>query len=495
MLVSWSSRRRLLAFALLFAVITGTIVAKEGVVAQEPAASEPREPWKEVRHNGRAYVSLEDVGRFYDLSFNRDEKRARLMNESVKLEFITGTKGLLLNGLQFYLSYPVLPWGEDRVIVSNFDLVNVIDPTLRPSSERDPSQLQTVIINASHGGKDAGISGPFGVEKNFTLDLALRLKKQLADTPYRIVLTREGDFDLSIADRFALAESVKGEAIFVSLHLGNGNPNARGLEISTLPPPYTPATYDPVDAEPDTSFYPGNINDRESLALAVAIQGQALRQKLRALGLKRSRYEELKGIDIPAVYCRAGFITNKEDVKLLRQPEHLDEIAKVLAGGIKRYASVMEEGIEQYTLRRAQDPLIISKIEVFPDQVRSLQGEKRRVRFDIRAHESTEIDPAKVDVQVYFFDIVNGKTLDLSAADPPAVEWISVLPDWKATDTEVMEVSYVLPAMNEEEFKAFGQRFYYGFVARLVYDGKLVDSYSEPANLRRGLPHFTTVFP
>ncbi|MEZ5326268.1 MAG: N-acetylmuramoyl-L-alanine amidase [Verrucomicrobiales bacterium] len=488
----------MLAFALLFAVITGTTVAKEGDVdaSKEAAAgNEPQEAWSEVRHNGRGYVSLDDVGRFYGLTFERDEKRARLTNGKIHLEFITGTKGLLLNGLQFYLSYAVLPWGEDRVIVSNFDLVNVIDPTLRPSSQRDPSQLQTVIINASHGGRDAGISGPWGREKDFTLDLALRLRKQLAGTPYRIMLTREGDFDLSVVDRFALAEAVKGEAIFVSLHLGNGNPNARGLEISTLPPPYTPATYDPADAKPDESFYPGNINDRESLALAVAIQGQALREKVRTLGLKRSRYEELKGIAVPAVYCRAGFITNKEDLKLLGQPEHLDRIAKVIAGGIQRYASVIEQGIEQHTLQRAEEPLIISNVEVFADQVRSLQGEKRRVRIDIRAHESTVVDPAKVDVQVYFFDLVNGKTLDLSAADPPAVEWISVLPDWKATDTEVMEVSYELPAMNEEEYKAFGQRFYYGFVIRLVYDGKLVDSYSEPTNLRRGLPHFTPVFP
>ncbi|MGK0187904.1 MAG: N-acetylmuramoyl-L-alanine amidase [Verrucomicrobiales bacterium] len=472
------------------------LAAKESNSSEKKTpAPAPQVGWKEVRHKGRGYVSLEEVAQFYGLKFSRDEKWTRLTDDKVRLEFITGTKGLLLNGLQFYLSYAVLPWGEDRVILSNFDLVNVIDPTLRPSSQRDPSQLQTVIIDPAHGGRAAGVNGRCGVEKNITLDLALRVKMHLAGAPFRVVLTREGDFDLTVAERLTLAGATPGESVFVSLHLGNGNTKARGLEIFTLPPPYTPATYDPPSTKPDDSFYPGNINDRESLALAVAIQGQALRKKLRTLGLKRARFDELKGISVPAVYCRAGFVSNKEDAALLGDPDHIDKTAKVIAAGIRRYARVIEGGMEEHQLQRAKNPLIISDVEVFSDQVRSLEGEKRRVRLDIQAKESISVDPEKLEVQVFFFDHVNQESLDLSTADPPEVQWISVLPDWKATDTEVMEVGYTLPAMSAEEQKAFGQRFYYGFVARLVYDGRLVDSYAEPANLRRGLPHFITVFP
>lgn len=489
------SLQRVACLLLFSSWLISPLLAKDGETAKNEADASPKVGWKEVRHKGRGYVSLNDVAKFYGLTFSRDEKWVRLTDDKVRLEFITGTKGLLLNGLQFYLSYPVLPWGEDLVIVSNFDLVNVIDPTLRPSSQRDPSQLQTVIIDAAHGGRSAGVSGKCGVEKNITLDLALRVRMHLAGAPFKVMLTREGDFELSVDDRLALARSVSGEAVFVSLHLGSGNPKARGLEIFTLPPPYTPATYDPPATKPDDGFYPGNINDRESLALAVAIQGQAVRQNLRTLGLKRARFDELKGISVPAVYCRAGFVSNKDDAALLGNPAHIDKMAKTIADGIRRYARVIEEGMEKHVMKRENDPLLISNVEVFADQVRSIEGEKRRVRLDIQARDSIDVEPEKLEVQVFFFDLVNQESLDLTTADPPETQWISILPDWKATDTEVMEVGYTLPAMSEEEQRAFGHRFYYGFVARLVYDGRLVDSYAEPANLWRGLPHFITVFP
>ena len=458
------------------------------------AGSAGRVDWKQIRYKGRSHVSFDQVAQFYGLKYVRNGRRVRLAGPRIQLEALSGSKGLILNGLRFYLSYPVLPW-DDRVIVSNFDLANVIDATLRPSAQRDPAKLTTVIIDPAHGGRAAGVNGVCGVEKEVTLDLALKLRDQFSDKPLRVVLTREGDFDLSVKERLALAAAVEGEAVFVSLHLGDGNREARGLELFTIPPSGTPATYDKPSASLDDAFYPGNINDRENLALAAAIQGQALRNKLMSVGIKRARFAELKGIAIPAVYCRAGFVSNPEDAALLGKPEYLDKVAGAIAGGIERYARAIGKGLDNHIRERENDPLVISRVEVFADQVRSLDGEKRRVRVDIRSQTSAAVDPEKLELQVYFFDLVNGQKLDLSTADPPKVEWISVLPDWKATDTEVVEVTYVLPAMSAEEEKAFGQRFYYGFVVRLIYDGMLMDSYSEPTNLRRALAHFTPVFP
>lgn len=461
----------------------------------EKAAGAAGHPWQPVRYKGRGYVYLEDVGRFYGLDHVRDGKRVSLRSDQVRLEALAGSRGLVLNGLNFHLSYPVLPWG-DRVIVSNLDLANVIDPTLRPAALREPARLQTVIIDAAHGGLAAGFSGACGVEKEVTLDLARRLRHHLAEMPFEVRLTRDGDYDLSMEERLALAAAVPGESVFVSLHLGDGDPAARGLDVFTLPPPGTPGTYeDPEVSRRDDAFPPGNLNDRESLALAVAIQAEALRGNFRRGGLKRARFPELAGIGVPAVFCTAGYVSNSEDAALLGKPAYREQLAGALARGIRRYARVLEDGFEAHQARREQAPLVISGVKLFADQVRSEQGEKRRVRIDIRRQKAMTVDPLKLELQVFFFDLVNGRDLDLSTADPPAVEWISVLPDWKATDTEVVEVTYSLPAMTTEERKAFGQRFYHGFVCRLVYDGKLHDTHSDPANLHRALPHFTTVFP
>ena len=489
---SWVAWRFSLAVWML-GTAAGEATKADAIPSSREGAAQ-RVEWEPVVHKGRSYVSFAEVAKFYDLEYTRDDKTVLLQSGEIRMEARVATKGLVLNGLQFYLSYPVLPWGE-RVLVSNFDLVTIIDPTMRPSALREPSQLTTIVLNPAHGGLAAGLSGRFGVEKDVTLELAKRVQRLLVKAPFRVVLTREGDYDMSLEDRMALANAVEGEAVFVSIHLGHGSPKASGFDMFTLPPPGTPATYDKAGTKPDTAFYPGNENDRESQALAVAIQAQAIKEKLPVLGLKRARFDELKAIGIPAVYCRAGFASNPADSARLTNPDHLEKTAKVIARGIWRYAKVLEEGLEQHLAQRATEPLLISSYEVFADQVRSLKGEKRRVRLNIKSQTDTAIDPDKLELQVFFFDLVDGERLDLSTADPPTVEWISVLPDWEATDTEVVEVSYIHPAMTREEQEKFGQRFYHGFVARLVYDGNLVDARSEPTNLRRALPHFVTVFP
>lgn len=450
--------------------------------------------WNEIHYKGRTYVSFQDAANFYGLENERTGKAISLISESVRIQARTSSKALVLNGLTFYLSHPVLPW-DDRAIVSNFDIINVIDPILRPTALRDPAILTTVILDPAHGGSELGIASDKGNEKDIVLDLANRIRENLGRSRLKVVLTRDGDTHLTVEERLLVAGAVAGEALFVSLHLGKGNARARGLEVFTLPPPSTPATYDPDSVWPDDSFYPGNINDRENMALAVAIQGQALRERLVSAGIKRARFPELKGIAVPAVYCRAGFLTNREEAAQLAQASHLDKLAIAFSNGIRRYAKVMEQGMERHVLRKSEAPLTIAGVEVIPDLVRSLEGDQRRLQIKIRAHKKAEIDPAKVDLQVYFFDSVNREKLDLSTADEPRVEWISVLPDWKGTDTEVLQVTYHHPPQTLVEMKSIGQRFYYGFVVRLVYDGQLLDAYSEPSNLKRCLSHFTPVFP
>jgi N-acetylmuramoyl-L-alanine amidase len=460
----------------------------------DESAQSFEETWNEIRYKGRTYVSFQDAAHFYGLDHKRAGEAIYLNSKSVTIRAQTSSKALVLNGLTFHLSHPVLPW-DDRAIVSNFDIVNVIDPILRPTALRDPAQLMTVILDPAHGGKESGIASDKSIEKITVLDLAQRIRGKLTGSTFRVVLTREGDIDLTVEERLMLASGVSGESLFVSLHPGKGNPRSRGLEVFTLPPPNTPATYDAATARLDDSFFPGNINDRENMALAVAVQGQALQQRLVSAGIKRARFPELKGIAVPAIYCRAGFLSNREEAVQLATTEHLDKLAAAFADGIRRYAKVMARGVEQHVLRRSQESLVIADVEVFPDLVRSLQGDQRRLQIKIRANKHAEIDPAKIDLQVYFFDSVNRETLDLSTANLPKVEWISVLPDWKSTLTEVLEVTYYQPPQNAAELKAFGQRFYYGFIVRLVYNGKLIDAFSEPVNLKRCLPHFTPVFP
>src|ERR1700730_17056891 len=66
----------------------------------------------------------------------------------------------------------------------------------------------TVVIDAGHGGFDrGGIPGQRVGEKNLTLDVAQRLKRQLESDGYRVVMTRNSDIFVPLPTRVAIANS------------------------------------------------------------------------------------------------------------------------------------------------------------------------------------------------------------------------------------------------------------------------------------------------
>ncbi len=75
---------------------------------------------------------------------------------------------------------------------------------------------KTIAIDPGHGGNDTGIKGIKGsFEKNITLNLANILKKKLLKK-IKVVLTREGDYNVDIFDRTATANYKKAD-IFISM--------------------------------------------------------------------------------------------------------------------------------------------------------------------------------------------------------------------------------------------------------------------------------------
>jgi N-acetylmuramoyl-L-alanine amidase len=61
-------------------------------------------------------------------------------------------------------------------------------------ASQDTRSAITVVIDAGHGGYDrGGIPGQRIAEKEMTLDVAQRLKKVLAASGYRVVMTRDSD--------------------------------------------------------------------------------------------------------------------------------------------------------------------------------------------------------------------------------------------------------------------------------------------------------------
>jgi len=124
--------------------------------------------------------------------------------------------------------------------------LGTLSPAHARRASKDSGSSTTVVIDAGHGGYDrGGIPGQRVAEKEMTLDVAQRLKKVLAASGYRVVMTRDSDVFVPLGTRVAIANSY-ANAIFVSVHFNSAKRSgASGIE---------------------TYFY-----DRESLPLASAI--------------------------------------------------------------------------------------------------------------------------------------------------------------------------------------------------------------------------------
>ncbi len=466
--------------------------------------------WRPVYYKGRAYVPANQVAAYYDLRSPEVWQKSftiRSADAKFSIDLNVGEKRVKLNGWTFFFSFPVVQ-PKEMPMISVFDVRNILDPILRPNDRRDPAILRTVVLDPSGGGKDTGIKSPYIAEKDLTLAVAKLLAPLLKANGYQVVLTRQEDKSILPALRVLTANEVPEEAIYLNLRAASGAAALRGFECATLPPAGTPATVESDSPNIDKRFFAGNINDRESLALATTIQGSVVRSvRPLDLGIKRVRVDELRDIRMPAISCKLGYLSHKDEAQKLANRDYQTQLAVAIVQGVDRYAAFLRTGYEIRTEEDRKRPLSFGPITVKQEPAAMPPGaEKIALRLPIVASGSalptsatviagSAIDRAKMELQVFLFETVNGTEIDLSTANPPEVTWLSILPDWLAGVPEWLQVNYLRPSFSVPETKAYGNRTYYGYVARLIYDGRLLDETSSPANLNRALYYFTPVFP
>lgn len=185
-----------------------------------------------------------------------------------------------------------------------------------------PLTGKTIILDIGHGGDDPGTSYQNILEKDLNLAIGLELEKELSRNGASVILTREGDYDLSspnahrrkksdFDNRIDLINKSKAN-VYLSIHINY-------LE--------------------DTSYYGGQIfyYGEENKKLAEFLQSE-----FNTISYPRSikpmpniyMYRRLK---IPGVLVECGFISNKKEREKLITPAYQKEIAKVLNQGLVNY--------------------------------------------------------------------------------------------------------------------------------------------------------------
>ena len=174
------------------------------------------------------------------------------------------------------------------------------------------ADFRTVVIDAGHGGRDLG--GQWGrvYEKHLALDTSVRLEKHLKSMGYRTVMTRRGDYFLTLPQRCQIANRYR-DAIFVSVHFNyTWKQDVSGLE----------------------TFY----HNSEGQKIANQVQNCLIRYT-RAIDRdeKFARFYVIRNTNMPSILVEGGFVSNEAERNRMKSARFREALARAIADGIQRY--------------------------------------------------------------------------------------------------------------------------------------------------------------
>jgi N-acetylmuramoyl-L-alanine amidase len=243
-------------------------------------------------------------------------------------------------------------------------------PKVRPETDRLPSlarqlglDVNRIVLDPGHGGKDKGATGPGGVhEKNITLAVAQELKGVLEEKlNCQVLLTRTKDRFVTLEERTGFANANKAD-LFLSIHTNaHADHNLTGTETYFLNFSKDKESARVAALENATSAkrigdletilqdLMRNTKIKESAQLASAVQRQVVKQirakeqeRVRDLGVKQAPFCVLIGAEMPCILIETAFITNPREEARLKDKEFQKELAKGIATGVEFYMRQMK---------------------------------------------------------------------------------------------------------------------------------------------------------
>ncbi len=188
-----------------------------------------------------------------------------------------------------------------------------------------------IVIDAGHGGQDGGAVSSDGVyEKNLNLDIAKKLKELFLLSGYKVIMTREDDVSTDDTNNFN-----KRKDIINRVNIINAQKNA--ILISVHINKFPQSKYSGAQM-----FY--SAKSQQSKQLAETIQDiikSSLQQKNNRLAkpIPNSVYLFNK-VNLTAVLAECGFLSNADELSLLKTDEYKQKMAICLYLGTVKYLSL-----------------------------------------------------------------------------------------------------------------------------------------------------------
>ncbi len=229
-----------------------------------------------------------------------------------------------------------------------------------------------IVIDAGHGGHDAGAIGVNGVkEKDVNLGIALKLGKLLEKNlkDVKVVYTRKDDKFVELYKRGKIANDNDGK-LFISVHC-NSTPkkptNASGFEVYLLRPGRTKEAIAIAERENSVIEYEENPSRYQALTdenfiLVTMAQSSYMKYSekfsdflnkqfsaslsIPSRGIKQAGFYVLVGASMPGVLIESGFLSNKKDADFLKSSKGQEEIAKSIFESVKKFKEHYEMVID-----------------------------------------------------------------------------------------------------------------------------------------------------
>ena len=188
---------------------------------------------------------------------------------------------------------------------------------------KKPSEVydKIIVLDAGHGGKDAGaLSKDDSVyEKNVILAILLDVKELLDKENIKVYYTRLGDDKVFLRPRVELANAVDCD-YFISIHCNaSGSTKPGGTEIF-----YYGTEFKQVSTKALATIF------SEEIEKATSLRNRGL------VSLKKDDVFILNHSQVPAVLIETGYMTNLKDLEYMNQKVNQKAIARGIYNGILR---------------------------------------------------------------------------------------------------------------------------------------------------------------
>jgi len=218
-----------------------------------------------------------------------------------------------------------------------------------------------IVLDPGHGGVDSGAIGPGGaVEKTIVYEFTQELAAKLAASGrYHVVLTRNGDEFVSLADRVKIARDANA-ALLISIHADTlqAAADVSGATVYTVADRASDAEAARIAERENAADKAAGVEQKQEAVGVADILFDLKRRETRAYAHIFSRglvedwrgtgrlnhnpersagFMVLKAPDFPSVLLELGYLSSPQDLKSMASPEWRDKTTTAMAGAIDRF--------------------------------------------------------------------------------------------------------------------------------------------------------------